>query len=90
MLVPEQSDLQEGIDKYLFAYSIRMSVEPEGCVVDGVCYSSCQLYSRHWTIKAKGRVLNEVSGEGVIGMVWSYLFLTIMVKNLLRDHNQSS
>ncbi|CAM9000456.1 unnamed protein product [Rhodiola kirilowii] len=68
VLVPEKSDLQEDIDKYFFAYCIRMSVLPEGCVVDGVPYSSCQLYARHWIIKGNDHVVSEVTGEGVIGM----------------------
>lgn len=83
MFVPEKSYLQ-GVDTYLFAYSIRMSVVPEGCVVDGVRYSSCQLYARHWIIKANGQVENEVAGKGVIGMVgflFKILFLGIYSGN---------
>uniref|UniRef100_A0A7N0TUM6 ApaG domain-containing protein n=1 Tax=Kalanchoe fedtschenkoi TaxID=63787 RepID=A0A7N0TUM6_KALFE len=68
VLVPEKSDLQSGTDKYLFTYSIRMSLLPEGCIVDGVPYSSCQLYARHWIIKAKERVISQFTGDGVIGL----------------------
>jgi len=32
-----------------------------------VYYSSCQLNSRHWTIRSRDRVVSDVRGEGVIG-----------------------
>lgn len=46
-----------------------MSLQPEGCLLDGVYYQSCQLYSRHWIIKSKDDVVADVNGEGVIGKV---------------------
>lgn len=55
-------------EKFMFTYSIRMSV-PEACMLGGVYYSSCQLCSRHWTIRSCDRVVSDVSGGGVIGEV---------------------
>ncbi|CAA6660310.1 unnamed protein product [Spirodela intermedia] len=68
ILVPELCDLNdEGGDKYWFAYSIRLSLSPEGCMLDGVLHNSCQLYSRHWIIRAQENVVSDVRGEAVIG-----------------------
>ena len=39
-------------------------------MLGGVYYSSCQLNSRHWTIRSRDRVVSDVRGEGVIGQVW--------------------
>lgn len=61
-------------EKYLFAYSIRLSLKPEGCVVDGVSYDSCQLYWRKWLIKSNDTVVGHVSSEAVIGLVNSFNF----------------
>lgn len=72
VFVPEMCDM-EGENKYYYTYSIRMSLLPEGCVLGGVHYSSCQLYSRHWIIRSKDNVVSEVNGEAVIGQ---YPFLT--------------
>ncbi|KAK1410763.1 hypothetical protein QVD17_37302 [Tagetes erecta] len=68
VFVPEFSDLLEEEDKYMFAYSIRMSLKPEGCFVHGMCFDSCQLYWRHWIIKSNGYVVGDINGEGVIGL----------------------
>ncbi|GAB4825444.1 F-box protein skip16 [Ancistrocladus abbreviatus] len=67
VFIPEESDLQGFEDKYLFAYSIRMSLLPEGCTARGVTYSTCQLYCRHWIIRANENVEHDFSGEAVIG-----------------------
>lgn len=64
VLVPEVSS---ATGEYCYAYSIRMSLQPEGCLLDGMYYKSCQLYSRHWIIKSKDVVVADVNGEGVIG-----------------------
>lgn len=69
MFVPEFSDLQEESEKYLFTYSVRMSLLPEGCVVNGMTFSSCQLYWRHWIIRDNDNVVSDVNGEAVIGKV---------------------
>lgn len=70
ILVPELCDLSdEGDDKYWFAYSIRLSLSPDGCMLDGVHHNSCQLYSRHWIIRAQENVVSDVRGEAVIGKV---------------------
>ncbi|KAH6816046.1 SKP1/ASK-interacting protein 16 [Perilla frutescens var. frutescens] len=66
-LVPEFSNLQDESEKFLFAYSIRMSLSPDGCVLNGVTFSSCQLYWRHWIIRANDAIVSDVNGEAVIG-----------------------
>ncbi|CAL0329191.1 unnamed protein product [Lupinus luteus] len=68
LLIPELVDLQDDVEKYLFAYSIRMSLEPQGCVINGMPFSSCQLHWRHWVIRANESVVSDVNGEAVIGM----------------------
>lgn len=69
MLVPEFSNLQDKYQKYHFAYSIRMSLSPEGCTINGMNFSSCQLHSRHWIIRMNDTVVDRVDGEAVIGQV---------------------
>nr|AJF20614.1 SKIP16 [Chrysanthemum indicum] len=68
VFVPEFSNLMDEEEKYLFAYSIRLSLKPEGCVVDGLSYDSCQLYWRKWLIKSNDTVVGSVSSEAVIGL----------------------
>ena len=77
LLIPEFSDLQDDIEKYLFAYSIRMSLGDEGCVINGMSFSSCQLHWRHWMIRANDKVVSDVNGEAVIGKVYVPLFLFV-------------
>ncbi|WOH11629.1 hypothetical protein DCAR_0831119 [Daucus carota subsp. sativus] len=67
LFVPEYSDLQLESDKYFFTYSIRMSLKPEGCIVDGMRFGSCQLYWRHWIIRENDEIVSDVNGEAVIG-----------------------
>ncbi|KAL2328868.1 hypothetical protein Fmac_022295 [Flemingia macrophylla] len=67
LVIPELIDLQHSVEKYLFAYSIRMSLEPQGCTVDGMTFNSCQLHWRHWIIRANDIVVSDVNGEAVIG-----------------------
>lgn len=69
MFVPELSNLQDESLKYRFAYSIRMSLSPEGCIINGMNYSSCQLHSRHWIIRINDTIVDIVGGEAVIGQV---------------------
>ncbi|KAJ6866050.1 F-box protein SKIP16-like isoform X2 [Populus alba x Populus x berolinensis] len=64
IFVPEAVDLSR---KYLFAYSIRMSLPPEGCIINGMRFSSCQLHLRHWVIRADDTVVSNVNSEAVIG-----------------------
>lgn len=68
VFIPELADPESDTEKYLFAYSIRMSLLPEGCVINGMTFSSCQLQRRHWIINANNVVVADVSGEAVIGM----------------------
>ncbi|KAI9194456.1 hypothetical protein LWI28_006191 [Acer negundo] len=67
VFIPELADLQDNSDKYLFAYSIRMSLLPEGCILSGMSFSSCQLQWRHWIIRADNVVVSDINGEAVIG-----------------------
>ncbi|PWA55499.1 hypothetical protein CTI12_AA424660 [Artemisia annua] len=76
VFVPEFSNLMDEEEKYLFAYSIRLSLKPEGCVVDGVSYDSCQLYWRKWLIKSNDTVVGRTNGEAVIGLVNSSTVFT--------------
>ncbi|KAL5203976.1 hypothetical protein ABZP36_008847 [Zizania latifolia] len=66
VFVPEYPERRLSGERYMYAYSIRLSV-PEACMLGGVYYSSCQLYSRHWIIRWRDRVVSDVNGEGVIG-----------------------
>ncbi|KAJ3703726.1 hypothetical protein LUZ61_007431 [Rhynchospora tenuis] len=70
VLVPEGSNpggLDPVMDKYLFAYSIRISLLPQGCMLDGAYYSTCQLRSRRWVIRLRENIVDDVAGEAVIG-----------------------
>ncbi|KAG4973903.1 hypothetical protein AAZX31_11G123900 [Glycine max] len=67
LVIPELIDLQDDLEKYLFAYSIRLSLEPQGCTINGMSFSSCQLHWRHWIIRANDIVISDVNGEAVIG-----------------------
>ncbi|XP_062182642.1 F-box protein SKIP16-like [Phragmites australis] len=66
VFVPEHPGSGEPRGRYMYSYSIRLSV-PEACMLGGVYYSSCQLYSRHWIIGSRDGVVSDVHGEGVIG-----------------------
>lgn len=69
MFVPECADLEDDREKYLFAYSIRMSLLPEGCIINGMSFSSCQLHRRHWVIRANDIIKSDFHGDAVIGKV---------------------
>ncbi|KAM7489994.1 hypothetical protein LguiB_027478 [Lonicera macranthoides] len=66
LFVPEYSAIQHELEIY-FSYSIRMSLLPEGCIVNGMSFGTCQLYWRRWLIRANDDVLSDVNGEAVIG-----------------------
>ncbi|KAJ0236080.1 F-box protein SKIP16 [Hirschfeldia incana] len=67
VFIPEVSNLHDQPPVYYYAYSIRMSLMPEGCFLNGRHHSSCQLYWRHWIIRADDEVIDKVNGEAVIG-----------------------
>ncbi|CBI36722.3 unnamed protein product, partial [Vitis vinifera] len=67
VFIPEGCNLLDESHKYLFAYSIRMRLLPEGCIVNGTSFGSCQLNWRHWIIRANDHVVSEVNAEAVIG-----------------------
>ncbi|XP_010485720.1 PREDICTED: F-box protein SKIP16-like [Camelina sativa] len=67
VFIPEISNLLDQPPAYWYAYSIRMSLVPEGCILNGTHHSSCQLYWRHWVIRADNEVIDKVNGEAVIG-----------------------
>lgn len=77
--MPEGSNLEDEDDKYLFAYSVRMSLLPEGCIISGMNFGSCQLYWRHWAIRIGDAVVDNVDGEAVIGKVNILFFLVLMI-----------
>ncbi|KAF7824341.1 F-box protein SKIP16 [Senna tora] len=67
VFIPELADPQDDHEKYLFSYSIRMSLQPQGCIFNGMSFNTCQLYWRHWIIRANDVVVSDVNGEAVIG-----------------------
>ncbi|GLU04902.1 hypothetical protein SLE2022_220300 [Rubroshorea leprosula] len=67
VFVPEWANLQHDSEKYLFAYSIRMSLLPDGCIINGRTFNSCQLYRRHWLIHSNDAIAFDGGGEAVIG-----------------------
>ncbi|XP_041011655.1 F-box protein SKIP16-like [Juglans microcarpa x Juglans regia] len=67
VFIPELTDLQIDHQNYAFSYSIRMSLLPEGCIIHGVPFSSCQLHRRHWIIRANDHIVSDVNAEAVIG-----------------------
>ncbi|XVF37673.1 hypothetical protein REPUB_Repub20aG0029800 [Reevesia pubescens] len=67
VFVPEFADLQDEDETYMYAYSIRMSLLPEGCIINGMTFGSCQLNWRHWVIRANQDIISDVNGEAVIG-----------------------
>ncbi|XP_058102487.1 F-box protein SKIP16-like isoform X2 [Magnolia sinica] len=68
VIVPELCNFQSR-QTYYFSYSIRMRLLPQGCILDGVNYPSCQLYWRQWIIRANDAVVSDVNGAAVIGKV---------------------
>ncbi|GAQ85968.1 hypothetical protein KFL_002630120 [Klebsormidium nitens] len=70
IFVPEHSHihpLHPVINRYFFAYSIRLSYEPPEEVAGVQPPRSVQLRSRQWIIRENGAVVDEVRGAGVIG-----------------------
>ncbi|KFK42940.1 hypothetical protein AALP_AA1G058400 [Arabis alpina] len=67
VFIPEIANLRQEPPAYWYAYSVRMSLIPEGCFLNGIHHSSCQLYWRHWVIRADDAVIDTVNGEAVIG-----------------------
>ncbi|XP_021906975.1 F-box protein SKIP16 [Carica papaya] len=67
VFVPEFADIHDDSEKYWFAYSIRMSLLPEGCIINGMHYNSCQLQRRQWIIRANDAIVSNVNAEAVIG-----------------------
>ncbi|KAJ0093305.1 hypothetical protein Patl1_26452 [Pistacia atlantica] len=45
-----------------------MPLIPEGCIIGGMNFSSCQPHRRRWLIGANDIVVSDVGGEAVIGM----------------------
>ncbi|GKV39231.1 hypothetical protein SLEP1_g47037 [Rubroshorea leprosula] len=42
-----------------------MSLQPEGCIINGMTFDSCQLYWRHLLIRSNGDIISNVDGEAV-------------------------
>ncbi|KAM0032909.1 putative ApaG domain-containing protein [Helianthus debilis subsp. tardiflorus] len=72
------SDLTEEAQEYMFGYSIRMLVKPEGFFVHGMSFDSCQLYRRHWIIKSNDNLVGDFNGEAVIGHVYHIMAYIIL------------
>ena len=47
LVILEFIDLQDDLEEYLFAYLVCLSLEPQGCIINGMSFSSCQLHWRH-------------------------------------------
>lgn len=77
VFVPEFAALLDEAEKFTFAYSIRLSLLPEGCVINGMTFSSCQLNRRHWIIRVDEVVVSSATGEAVIGEVMKCLVLLV-------------
>lgn len=69
VLAPEMVDLQDDVQKYFFSYSIRISLQPQGCIINGMSFDTCQLHWRRWIIRVNDVVVADVNGEAVIGEV---------------------
>ncbi|XVE81024.1 hypothetical protein DITRI_Ditri15bG0029600 [Diplodiscus trichospermus] len=67
VFLPGFANLQDEAEKYFFAQSFRMSLLPEGCIINGMTFSSCQLNRRHWIIHNNEAIVSDVDGEAVIG-----------------------
>ncbi|XP_038898580.1 F-box protein SKIP16 isoform X1 [Benincasa hispida] len=67
VFIPELTDLLDSGGNYQFAYSIRMSLQDEGCIINGITFNSCQLHLRHWIVLANDYLVSRVDGEAVIG-----------------------
>ncbi|PIA25829.1 hypothetical protein AQUCO_10800053v1 [Aquilegia coerulea] len=79
VFVPELSNLQEESEKYWFSYSIRMSLLSEGHIASRTPLTSCQLYWRHWIIRANDVVVSDVDAEAVIGKVGRFMLIVCYV-----------
>ncbi|GKV52086.1 hypothetical protein SLEP1_g58687 [Rubroshorea leprosula] len=42
-----------------------MSLQPEGCIINGMTFDSCQLYWRHLLIQFNGDIRSNVDGEAI-------------------------
>ncbi|GLT91657.1 hypothetical protein SLE2022_095330 [Rubroshorea leprosula] len=67
VLVPEFVNSLDDFGGYLFAYSIRMSLQPEGCIINGMTFDSCQLCCRHLLIRSNGDIISNVDAKAMIG-----------------------
>lgn len=67
LFIPELSETNLESNHYRFAYSIRMSLKPEGCIVNGMRFDSCQLYQAHWTVRENDNIVSEIIEENVVG-----------------------
>ncbi|KAA0067654.1 hypothetical protein IC582_012987 [Cucumis melo] len=67
VFLPELTDILDSSGNHQFAYSIRMSLQDEGCIINGMTFNSCQLHLRHWKVRANDHVVSVVNGEAVIG-----------------------
>ncbi|KAK1386356.1 F-box protein SKIP16 [Heracleum sosnowskyi] len=67
VFIPELSVTDFDSIKDCFTYSIRMSLKPEGCIINGMRFDSCQLYREHRIIRENDNVVSETIEETVVG-----------------------
>ncbi|XVE81026.1 hypothetical protein DITRI_Ditri15bG0029800 [Diplodiscus trichospermus] len=67
VFVPEWANLQDEREKYYFANLFRMSLLPEGCISDGMTFSSCQLHRTQCMIRANEAIVSVAKNEAGIG-----------------------
>ncbi|KAL8116988.1 F-box protein SKIP16-like [Apium graveolens] len=66
LFIPEMSMTVLESNHYSFFFSLRMSLKPGGCIVNGMQFDSCQLCMCHWTIQGNDMV-TEINEETVQG-----------------------
>ncbi|KAL8116985.1 F-box protein SKIP16-like [Apium graveolens] len=66
LLMPEMSAANLERFKNCFACSIRMSLKPEGCIVNGMQFNSCQLYQQLRIVQENDN-LSEIIVDTVAG-----------------------
>lgn len=67
LFIPELTVLES--NHYSFAFSLRMSLKPGGCIVNGMQFDSCQLCMCHWTIQENNDTVTRINEETMQGKV---------------------
>lgn len=69
LFIPELSMTALDFNCYWFAFSIRMSLNLGGCIVNGMRFDSCQLCMARWTIQENNGIVTKITEETVEGKV---------------------